>query len=539
VTCPNDIVVNTASCTDSGVVVAYQVDTDPSYTIDYNGNPPGTNFPIGMTPVTVTVTDAIGNTGTCSFKVTVSNIDRVEVLGNGLVIENGSETPQASNHTKFPTVAPNGQASRTFTILNQSSGALDITAVQINGADAGRFALANFSAGTLSDCGETMIFTVNYYGTSAAAVHEAEVTVVSSLGNHTFAISGATSLRRMQVRGNNVNIPDGNIPTATTNFTDFGNVNFNTTRPRSFFVHNLGTQVLNLTGNPRVQVSGPSAALFNVSLQPAATVLPGSSRQLTIVFTASAVGTHIATVSIESDDAGATPYTFNISANVLNPNMSVLGNNILIPSGDDTPLTSNNTDFGTRNVNSNTILSYQVRNAPGSGILALLGNPRVTISGPGASAFTVATMPNPTIGSGSAGLLRIRFTPPSEGVFEATVTIINNDTMPGKNPYTFAIRGATPGAALSSPDPWAPSSDMQIMELTAYPNPTKEVLFLEGPLTKEPYRLEVMNIEGRVVHSISTAGGRFEYRTTDLQPGIYLIRAIGIEVPVLRFVKID
>jgi hypothetical protein len=70
---------------------------------------------------------------------------------------------------------------------------------------------------------------------------------------------------------------------------------------------------MNLTGLPKVQMSGPHAADFSVSLMPSSTVAASSSTTFEITFDPSVGGLRSATVSIDNDDADESPYTFGIS----------------------------------------------------------------------------------------------------------------------------------------------------------------------------------------------------------------------------------
>ena len=53
----------------------------------------------------------------------------------------------------------------------------------------------------------------------------------------------------------------------------------------TFTVENLGTSDLNLTGTPRVAISGTDAAMFVVGTQPDTPVAPSGSTTFTITFT--------------------------------------------------------------------------------------------------------------------------------------------------------------------------------------------------------------------------------------------------------------
>ncbi len=117
-------------------------------------------------------------------------------------------------------------------------------------------------------------------------------------------------------------------------------------------------------------------------------------------------------------------------------NITGLGNNIL--SGDTTPNTVDNTDFGSiapASSNANTFTIENVGTLP----LTLSGAPLVSITGTGAAAYSVTTNPGTTINGGTNTSFEITFTPPTFGTYNATVSISSND--PDENPYTFSITG--------------------------------------------------------------------------------------------------
>ncbi len=79
ISCPSDIAVGECDATVSFVVSATD-DCDGAPTI-VSVPPSGTTFPVGETIVTVTATDACGNTTTCTFKVKVTRLPTGVVAG--------------------------------------------------------------------------------------------------------------------------------------------------------------------------------------------------------------------------------------------------------------------------------------------------------------------------------------------------------------------------------------------------------------------------------------------------------------------------
>ncbi|HYE66279.1 MAG TPA: HYR domain-containing protein, partial [Pyrinomonadaceae bacterium] len=80
ISCPADIV-TTLGVGQSTAVVNYNVTaTDNSSDVTINSDPPsGTAFPVGTTRVTSTATDDSGNTSTCSFTVTVNDVEKPSI----------------------------------------------------------------------------------------------------------------------------------------------------------------------------------------------------------------------------------------------------------------------------------------------------------------------------------------------------------------------------------------------------------------------------------------------------------------------------
>ena len=240
----------------------------------------------------------------------------------------------------------------------------------------------------------------------------------------------------IDVRGNLVSIVDGDTTPSTTDWTDFGTSNG--AFSRTFIVHSTAGPV-QLTGTPKIVISGAHASDFTFTNILASSIIQaGNSLPVTITFTPSAVGLRTATVSIANNDANENPYTFDIQATataVGAQEISVTGNNVLIPDGDTTPTTADFTDFGTA-----TSKTFVVRNT-GSSPLTLTGGAfRATISGPHAADFTVSTQPTTTIAAttGTSSFV-VTFIPSGPGQRTATVTIPNDDW--DENPYTFDIQG--------------------------------------------------------------------------------------------------
>lgn len=138
-----------------------------------------------------------------------------------------------------------------------------------------------------------------------------------------------------------------------------------------------------------------------------------------------------------SNRAGGNGAAGQVIISYVSPEINVLGNLISIPNGDPTPLSSDNTDFGSVDTNSGTIIkTFTIQNI-GTSTLAIN-----SISVPG-SDFTISTAPAPTfpvsIAKASSITFQITFNPATTGPKTAILTIANNDA--DENPYTFTIQG--------------------------------------------------------------------------------------------------
>jgi len=117
----------------------------------------------------------------------------------------------------------------------------------------------------------------------------------------------------MDVEGNSVSIVDGDCTPSLSDHTDFGSALVaGGAVVRTYTITNSGTATLNLTGSPRVTVSGTHAADFTATTAPAASVAAGGATTFQVTFDPSAVGMRTAALSIANDDADENPYNYLI-----------------------------------------------------------------------------------------------------------------------------------------------------------------------------------------------------------------------------------
>jgi len=113
--------------------------------------------------------------------------------------------------------------------------------------------------------------------------------------------------------GNGQPITNGSTTPDPANGTDFGTADIdNDPRDQVFVITNPGVGALELTGSPRVAITGPQAAEFILVAAPPATIEAGQSAGFTIRFQPDNLGPRQAAVAIENNVAGQSPWTFGI-----------------------------------------------------------------------------------------------------------------------------------------------------------------------------------------------------------------------------------
>jgi hypothetical protein len=198
--------------------------------------------------------------------------------------------------------------------------------------------------------------------------------------------------------------------------------------------------VLSVTANNALEPVDGGRITFTPPTSGASAVITGSPATIaggavsvSAVANDTAGGYHVV-----ASAAGATKTNFALEN--IAPEMDVIGNNFSIADGDTAPVLANDTDFGGVDVKGGGAVShiFTIRNI-GTSDLTLNGTPKISISGAGATDFTVTDQPVSLLAPGASSAFTIRFNPSVFGPSAATVSIANNDS--DENPYNFAIQG--------------------------------------------------------------------------------------------------
>ncbi len=156
----------------------------------------------------------------------------------------------------------------------------------------------------------------------------------------------------------------------------------------------------------------------------------------------SAIGVKTLTASYSGNDTYA-PSSKTDTHNVLVavfPEIDVMGNNVSIINGDNTPGLVDHTYFGAVPADIGTLTRTFIINNTGDGDLYLNGTPKVVLGGMHAADFSVDAQAAAMVSSSSSTSFTVICDPSSPGLREATLSIINNDR--DEQPYSFTIQCA-------------------------------------------------------------------------------------------------
>ena len=174
--------------------------------------------------------------------------------------------------------------------------------------------------------GEGSTFTITFSPTSVG-----NKTAAISIENtdfdenpYIFTINGNGILSEINVKQGTEDFPSG------IGYYDFETVLVSTSSPAiTFKIENLGTDELNLTDSPIIQINGQDDQ-FSITQPTYTNIAPSTDTTFDITFTTTSAGDKTATVSIANDDSNENPYTFTITGDGL---QAVSGTEIFSTSG--------------------------------------------------------------------------------------------------------------------------------------------------------------------------------------------------------------
>lgn len=388
----------------------------------------------------------------CSYVVPFSYLHQapiVGITGNSVAIPNGDTNPSTNDNRDFGSWAFNdGATTRGFVISNTGNVTLTLSGdprVTITGGDADQFTVPQLPSQSIS-ANRSSNFQIGFAPTSAGE-KTAVVTIASNAPSspQTFTVRGMAIVGEpaVRIKGNNVAIANGDDTPSTGDNTDFGELATHANElVQTFVIESFGTRSVTLTGDPKVTISGPNAADFSVTQQPAANIAVGSGSNLQIAFNPTSPGLKTALVTINSNDEANSSFTFAISGTgIETPGMLITraGHEVeTMASSESNPI--NPTLFGALATHRSLSVEFVIKNV-GTKDLLLDGNPLVwKDSYPGYADFTITRQPSvTTIAPGDSTTFEIQFKPSTTSFRYGVFAVSNND--PAKNWYKFGTRG--------------------------------------------------------------------------------------------------
>ncbi|MHC4160435.1 MAG: S8 family serine peptidase, partial [Planctomycetota bacterium] len=147
---------------------------------------------------------------------------------------------------------------------------------------------------------------------SITGTYTVEVSYKGTLTNgqqyYSLILSGQSESKpEINIKQDSNDIPDGGS-------FDFGSVRLGQAKSVQFTIENTGSAQLDLSGSPKVQITGSDANSFTVTQQPSSPVDPNNSTTFEIRFApADSQGQYTAAVNIANNDVDENPYNFDVN----------------------------------------------------------------------------------------------------------------------------------------------------------------------------------------------------------------------------------
>lgn len=262
---------------------------------------------------TVLATDSGNPTEVVSREFTLhvtSPSPEIQLLGNGQPVAHGDVSPAPGKGTDFGSVAVNGGVrSQVFTVENQGSAFLSLTAATVSGSQ--NFTITQQPATFVGSGGSTTL--VVSFNPSSPGLKTATISIPNSDSDenpYTFTVQGTGILdatAEIAVLGNGYSINDNDVSPWAGDGSDFGNLVSGQSVTHVFTIENQG--LIPLTLGP-VTLAGSND--FRITQQPATVVAAGGTTTFTLTFGPLTPGAKTATVSIASNDIDEDPFTFRV-----------------------------------------------------------------------------------------------------------------------------------------------------------------------------------------------------------------------------------
>jgi hypothetical protein len=368
-------------------------------------------------------------------------LDNIQVL-DWINVKEGSTNIATTGNYDFGNIEiGTSSGAKTFSIENLGTTNLTLSGspkVSITGADAADFTIVQTGVTSSVAASGSTTFTIAF-NPATTGTKSAQISIAND-----YSVGGSYVIN---LTGTGVVVPEINVKAATSSISSGGSYDFgslisgNAGSPVTFTIENTGSAVLNLTGSPRVAISGTNAADFTIdSTSIASPVSVSGSTSVTITFAPSAVGTRTAAITIASDDSNEGTYVINLTGT----GTAAPEPEINIKAAAANVASAGSVDFGSSILGTATAATTFTIENVGTADLTLSGTPVVSISGTDAADFTIVqTSSSPVAASGTTSFT-ISFNPSATGSRTAAITISNNDSDESTYVINLTGTGTTP-----------------------------------------------------------------------------------------------
>lgn len=311
----NDIIISGANASDftvSNITTPATIAgaSDVTFDVSFDGSASG------LRSATLEIDNDDADEGTYTFDLVGNALtpQEINIQGNGEDIASGDITPTETDGTDFSTVTIGSPVTNSFTIQNIGEADLNISSIDVIGADATDFTVTNIVTPSIISGLTDVSFDVTY-SPSSSGVGVATIQVNNDdddEGIYAFDVTGlGQTPQEINVQGNGEDIVSGDDTPSETDGTDFGTVIVGTTATSTFTIQNTGEASLNIS---LIGTFGGDTDQFNITnITTPLAIEGGNSTTFDVEYSPTEEATHVFFLGISSDDADEALYAFDLT----------------------------------------------------------------------------------------------------------------------------------------------------------------------------------------------------------------------------------
>lgn len=311
----------------------------------------------------------------------------------------------------FGSVNVGSPVTKTFTVKNDGTATLNLTAINGASLPAGFSLVSNVGVTSLAP-GQSTTFSVGLTAATAGSFSGSFQLFSDDANESPFdiSLSGTVVAPEISVSVDGVNLSDGGSVA-------FGSVNVGSPVTKTFTVKNDGTSTLTLT-----TINGASlpAGFSLVSNLGTTSLAPGQSTTFSVRLTATAVGSFGGSFQLLSNDSDESPFDISLAGTVMAPEITVSVGGVNVADG-------GSVSFGSANLGSPVTKTFTVTN-DGTATLTLTA---INAAGLPAGFSLVSNLGVTSLAPGQSTTFSVTMTAAAVGSFGGSFQLLNNDADEG------------------------------------------------------------------------------------------------------------